>query len=153
MIGRANKNPILDTQEYIVEFEDDKEAALAANTIAQSMYAQCDPDGNQDVMFDSIVEFRRSTTVLCYTNQLVRKDGQHFIQRSTAGWQLYVQWKDGSTSWEKLSDPKELHPIECAKYAVAQTLQAKPAFNWRVSYVLKKQEHLISLVKRGMLVT
>ena len=38
-IGCANKNPILDTRGYIVEFEDGEQAELAANTIAQSMYA------------------------------------------------------------------------------------------------------------------
>ena len=34
VIGRANENPILDTQGYIVEFEDGDQAELAANTIA-----------------------------------------------------------------------------------------------------------------------
>ena len=43
VIGRANENPILDTRGYIVEFEDGEQAELAANTIAQSMYDQCDP--------------------------------------------------------------------------------------------------------------
>ena len=42
----ANENPILDTRGYVVEFEDGEQAELAANTIYQSMYAQCDPDGN-----------------------------------------------------------------------------------------------------------
>jgi len=46
-MGNANPNPILDTRQYIVEFEDGTEAELAANAIAQSMYAQCDKDGNQ----------------------------------------------------------------------------------------------------------
>ena len=40
-MGRANDNPILDTREYVVEFDDGTEAELAANAIAQNMYAQC----------------------------------------------------------------------------------------------------------------
>ena len=55
-MGRANGNPILDTREYIVEFEDGTEAELSANAIAQNMYAQYDPGGNCYVMFDSIVD-------------------------------------------------------------------------------------------------
>ena len=99
VIGRANKNSILDTREYVVKFEDGEEAALATNTIAQCMYAQCDPDGNQYVMFDSIVDFRRSTTALCYADQrVVNKDDHNFMRRLTAGWQLCIQLKDGSTS-------------------------------------------------------
>ena len=46
-IGRADANPILDTRAYIVEFNDGDEAELNANLIAEAMYAQCDPDGNQ----------------------------------------------------------------------------------------------------------
>ena len=92
VIGRANKNPILDTRGYIVEFEDGEQAELAANTIAQSMYAQCDPDGNQYVMVDLIVDFRRSTTLLCYADQKVLKvDGRSFMRRTTAGWYLCIQ--------------------------------------------------------------
>ena len=68
VIGRANKNPILDTRGYIVEFEDGDQAELAASTIAQSMYYQCDPDRNQYGMFNLIVDFRRSTTALCYSD-------------------------------------------------------------------------------------
>ncbi|KAL7526268.1 LOW QUALITY PROTEIN: hypothetical protein ACHAXR_003858, partial [Thalassiosira sp. AJA248-18] len=37
-IGRANSNPILDSREYFVEFENGEVAELAANVIAQSMY-------------------------------------------------------------------------------------------------------------------
>jgi hypothetical protein len=46
-IGRADAKPILDTREYILEFKDGDEAKLNANLIAEAMYAQCDPDGNQ----------------------------------------------------------------------------------------------------------
>ena len=61
VIGRAHDNPILDTRKYIVAFEDGEEAELSANATAQSMYAQCDPEGNQYVSFGSIVDYRRST--------------------------------------------------------------------------------------------
>ena len=54
IIGRANDNPILDTIGYVVEFEDGEKAEHASNTIAQSIYSQCDTDGNQYVMFASI---------------------------------------------------------------------------------------------------
>ena len=43
VIGRAHDNPILDTRRYVVAFKNGEEAELSANAIAQSMYAQCDP--------------------------------------------------------------------------------------------------------------
>ena len=64
-IVHANENPIIDTRENVVEFEDGEQEELASNTIAQSIYAQCDPERNQYVMFDLIVDFTRSTTALC----------------------------------------------------------------------------------------
>ena len=107
VIGCDNDNPILDTRGYVVEFEDGEQAELAANTIDQSMYAQCDPEGNQYFMFHSIVDFRRSTTALYYYDQkFLKADGRSFMRQTTAGWQLCIQWKDGSTSWDKLSDLK-----------------------------------------------
>ena len=75
-------------------------------------------------------------------------DGRSFMRRTTAGWHLYIQWKDGSTSWDKSSDLKESNPVECAEYALSQGLINEPAFNWWVGFVLKKQERIILLVRK-----
>ena len=100
VISRANEKPILDTRGYVVEFEDGEQIELATKTISHSMYAQRDPDRNQYVMFGLIVDFRSSTTALCYADHKVLKaDGRSFMRRTTAGWHLCIQWKDGSTSW------------------------------------------------------
>ena len=112
------------------------------------MYAQCDPDRNQYILFDSLIDFRHSTTALCYDDQKVTTDGRTHYRRSTAGWQLCCQWKDGSTSWYKLSDLKESHPIETAEYAVTQGLDGELVFNWRVPHVIKKRAHIMYLVKK-----
>ncbi len=45
--GLAYANPILYTHEYTFTFEDGDETVLNANLIAETMYAQCNPDGNQ----------------------------------------------------------------------------------------------------------
>ena len=49
--------------------------------------------------------------------------------------------------WERLTDMKETHPLECAEYAVSQDLADEPAFNWWVPWVLKKRQHIISKVR------
>ena len=51
-------------------------------------------------------------------------------------------------SWENLSDLKESHPIETAKYAKIIGIDHEPAFNWWVLHVLKKRDRIISLVKK-----
>jgi hypothetical protein len=57
-VGLANANPILDTREYTFTFNDGDETVLNANLIAEAVYVQCDPDGNQNVLLDSIIDHR-----------------------------------------------------------------------------------------------
>ncbi len=57
-IGLANANPILDTREYTFTFNDGDETVLNANLIAEATYAQCDPDRNQYVLLDYIIDHR-----------------------------------------------------------------------------------------------
>ena len=65
-VGRERQNPILDTHQYVVEWEDGQQTELSANIIAQSMYAQCDADGNNYLLFDSIVDHRRGTSAMSH---------------------------------------------------------------------------------------
>ena len=43
---------------------------------------------------------------------------------------------------------KESHPLQVAEFAFAAQIADEPAFNWWVSWVLKKRDRIISLVKR-----
>jgi hypothetical protein len=63
-IRRANSNPIHNTHEYTVTFDNRDVTELTANLIAESMYAQCDPTGNQYVLLDSLIDHQRLDTAL-----------------------------------------------------------------------------------------
>jgi hypothetical protein len=78
----------------------------------------------------------------------VRAYGKTYLKRSTVGWQLCCQWKDGSTSCENLADLKESHPIETAKYAKILGINHEPAFNWWVPHVLRKRSRIFSYVRK-----
>ena len=54
-IGTANDNPILDTRIYEVEYLDGFTTSMAANSIAENMFAQVDKEVNFHVLFDEIV--------------------------------------------------------------------------------------------------
>ena len=147
-MGNANANPILDSREYAVHFEDREVTELTANVIDESMYAQWDPGGNQYVLFYCFVDFWKEDITLTTANQKIVVQGRVSLCRSIVGWQLCCQWKDGSTSWEKLSDLKESHPLQTTEYAITQGIDHEPAFNWWILHVLKKREQIISLVKK-----
>ena len=105
--GRANNNPILGTRTYLLQFDDGKVTELTANVIAALMYAQCDPDGNMYVMLDYLTGHCKSSKDISMEDQKATDSrGCNVMRRSTAGWQIFCQCKDGSTSWEKLCDLK-----------------------------------------------
>jgi hypothetical protein len=96
--GCCNSNPILDTRQYEVEFIMDLE-------------------GQQYVVFKGIVDHQyfdhpRDTTY-------VDEAGNHLPTASTLGWELCVQWADGTSIWLPLADLRESNPMEGAEYAVS----------------------------------
>jgi hypothetical protein len=44
--------------------------------------------------------------------------GGHTRREITKGWEILVQWKDGSSSWEALKDIEECYPVQLAEYAI-----------------------------------
>jgi hypothetical protein len=88
-IGHANNNPILDTRSYIVDFDDGDQNKLIANMIAESLYLQCDPDSNQYVLLEEIVDHQRLPAAVKLSDQkIVRANGKTYLKHSTVGWQL-----------------------------------------------------------------
>ena len=138
----------MDSRVYCVEFDDSDVCKLTANVIAESMYATCDADGNEYILFYSFVPYKSNLKAVTKDNQQIVHNGRNSLRRSTVGWHLYVQWKDGSTSWQSLKDLKEIYPVAVAQYAVAQEIDDDPAFNWWVHHELHKREHIITLVKK-----
>jgi hypothetical protein len=146
--GTANPNPILDTRTYEVEFPDGEVHEYAANTIAENMWAQCDSEGRQHMLLGAIVGYQSDGHAVRFADRFVTVKGKRHLRKSTKGWHLCVEWKDGSTSWERLADLKESHPIEVAEYAVAQGIDHEVAFCWWVPYTLRKRNRIIAAVNK-----
>ena len=143
LIGKSNANPILDTSLYEVEFEDGRVGTYAANIIAENIYEQVDDEGFTYTLFDAIVDHLKGDDAVPADEGFTEFRGRKYPKRTTRGWKLCVQWKDGSTSWVALKDLKESHPIQVAEYAVINNLVHEPAFHWWVSHTLKKRERII----------
>jgi len=78
---------------------------------------------------------------------VVSHNGNKTLRQTTQGWQLSVQWKDGTSDWIALKDLKVSNPIELAKYAVGNQLVEEPAFRWWVKDALRTRNRIISKVK------
>ena len=146
--GVANTNPILDTRTYDVEFPDGEITEYLANVIAENMFAKCDMEGNQFVLMSAFVDHKKDGHAVEIADGFVQRGSNRHRRVTTKGWQLCVEWKDGSTTWERLADLKESYPIEVAEYAVARGLSQEPAFAWWVTSVLAKRNRIIVAVNQ-----
>ena len=78
---------------------------------------------------------------------MTAKNGIRQRRETTAGWEMLVQWKNGSTTWFSLKDMKKSYPVQVAEYCVHSWISAEPEFAWWVPYVLKKRNRIIAKVK------
>ena len=62
------------------------------------------------------------------------------IKMTTSGWQLCIQWKDGSTNWVVLKDIKKSYPVGLAYYVKRMKIDDGPLFALWVTYVQKKRK-------------
>ena len=147
-IGVANNNPILDTRAYEVEWHDGHREQMFANTIAENLFAQVDDEGNRHVLFKDFIAHRYSDKAMTEVEAIITTcDGRRQFKPTTKGWEMCIEWKDGSTNWIPLKDAKDSYPVQLAEYAIAHNLQDRPVFAWWVPFVMKKRNHIISKVK------
>ena len=147
-IGIRNTNPILDTREYEVELPDGSITEYAANVIAENLYSQVDSEGRQYVYLSEIIDHEKDATAITKDQGFYRTyNGNEVRRKTTKGWKLCVEWKDGTTTWVPLSELKASNPVEVAEYAVANQLVEEPAFAWWVKEVLRRCNRIISKVK------
>jgi hypothetical protein len=147
-IGTSSDNPLLDSRMYEVEYIDKNVEPLTANVIAENLIAQVDEEGHRQMMLDKIINHRSTRDAIPKEwGTCVNSYGVQRPKLTTQGWELLIQWKDGSTDWVALKEFKESYPMELAHYAKDYGIHEEPAFAWWVPYVLKKQERILQKVK------
>ena len=97
-IGEANSNPLLDTRRYVVEFPDGEVTEYTANLISESMIAQCDAAGYDIKLMEAIVDHKKDGNAVSDADRYFYNRGRRYPKKTTAGWKLCVQWKNGHTS-------------------------------------------------------
>ena len=143
-IGSANENPILDTRMYEIEYLDGERTSLAANNIAENLFAQIDDEGNRQVLMDEIIGHRSNEQQEAF---ITTNTGTKRRKETTKGWELLVRWKDSGTDWIALKDIKESYPVQVAEYAVSSRILEESAFAWWSPSALKKRNRIIAKTK------
>jgi hypothetical protein len=147
-MGRANTNLMLDKRTYEIEFPDGRSDEYTANMIAENMYAQCDIEGRKYNIMEGIIDHRTDGHAVAHADMYIKHGRNKKVRKTTKGWHLCVEWKYGTTSWERLVDLKESNPVEVAEYAATKSLLDTPAFIWWAPYVLQKLTRNIAAVTK-----
>ena len=147
-VGKRHSNPILDTRMYEVEFLDGSTDVMTTNLMAENLYSQVDKEGEIYMVMKEILDHWKTAAAIKPDDGFVTsKNGQRRRRMTTAGWELEVGYRDGSTAWVPLKDLKVMNPVEVAEYAVANKIDDQPAFAWWVHHVFKKRDQIIKKVK------
>ena len=111
-IGQRNNNPLLDTRIYDLQFPDGKIEQHTANTIAECIYSDIDDEGHTYTMMNELTNHKKDDTALKADEaSYFDRSGKLHNKPTTKGWQIEVDWKDGTSSWCTLSDIKESYPV------------------------------------------
>ena len=147
-IGKRHANPLLDTRLYEVEFPDGTMKAVSANLIAENLLSQVDDEGRSYSILREIVDHRTNGQALSKDDGFTTdRKGKRHPRITTQGWELQVEWRDGSATWVPLKELKQSNPVEVAEYAVANKIAEEPAFAWWVRDALRKRDRIIKKVK------
>jgi hypothetical protein len=127
-VGTFNANPLLNTRVYLVEFEDGHVADYGANIIAEAIYIQVNDDGLNESIFTYIVGRKKNDSVA------LSEDNFHALEsgsnpshaRTTKGWDICVQWLDGTMSWHPMCEINSSFPNALAEYVYSHNLQDEP---------------------------
>ena len=105
-------------------------------------------EGNTYFIIKDIVGHKSTCTTLVGDEWfIISKNGQKKLRKTTQGWNLCIEWKDGSTTWEPLKELKESNPIEVSEYAIANKIDHEPAFAWWGQNTLHKSNRIIKAAK------
>ena len=136
------------TSKYKVEFPDGHTEELQYNFIAENMMSQIDSEGHHYQLLAEISDHYSDATAISKSNGCIQSKNDNAVpKKTTRGWQIEVEWKDGSISWVPMRDMKISYPVELAEYAIANNIDEEPAFKWWVKDTLRKRDRIISKVK------
>ena len=85
-IGRENVNPILDSRWYEVDFDNGDVTEITANIIVERMYAQCGKKGNDMLLLNSFIDYRKSEWAMSLQYQQITVNGRSHRGRDTRNW-------------------------------------------------------------------
>lgn len=147
-IGAYNENPTLNSQQYIVRYDDGTTDRYFANAIAENIWAQVDDEGRETFVLKEITDHRFNNKALSSDDAYeIKGNGDKKMKPTTAGAEVEIEWNDGTTDWLSMKEVKASYPVQLAEYAVANKIADMPTYRWWVPQTLKLRNRIINKAK------
>jgi len=143
LVGCRNCIPTMDSHIYEVKFLDGIWQHIAYNILAEHLLSGVDSEGNQFQIFKEIIDHWKDKHAIEIADQYYKKNGCHYKKKMMTGWELEVEWKDGTSPWLPLKTLKETNLVQVADYACSNKIDMEPAFDWWVTTVLQRRNWII----------
>ena len=131
---------------YEVSFPNIRTEDLTTNVVSDIMLYQVDSEGHHYQVLKDISYHSAYGSALKRSDVFIRNCSRNLqAKRTTRGWKLEVDWKDGTLICIPLKYPKASNHVELDKYEVANNIEYEPAFKWWVkdSNGLKGQSKIL----------
>jgi hypothetical protein len=109
------------------------------------MYAQCDIEGRQFNLTEGIIYHKNDGHAVAPADMYITHGSNKKVRKTTKGWHLCIEGKDGTTSWERLADLKESNPVEVDEYAAAERLLNSPVLSGGPNMCFESAPRLLPL--------
>ena len=115
--------PTTDTSLYKVEYIYRTIETLAANIITENILLQVEKEGHRKLLMNVIIDNQTHKDDIKEDDTFYTKmDGTIHCRHTIKGWEICVQWKDGSSNWIALKDLNNSYSLEVADYAVTNII-------------------------------
>ena len=97
-ISIENSNPLLDTQDWLCQWDDWNHDSKYHR---KKLLAQIDIGGHKQMLLDKIIDHSTNLSVgITKENRFTTSSsGIKILKKTTARWEISIQWKDGSSDW------------------------------------------------------
>ena len=112
------------------------------------MMSQVDAEGHSYSILSAIIDHCSDGNALSKDDAYIStKTGKPKLRQTNRGWDLQVEWKDGTTSWIPLEDLKESNPVQFSEYTITNKISEEPAFAWWVRHLIRRRDRILKKVK------
>ena len=108
---------------YEVSFPNGQTEDLTEKVITDNMLFQVDSEEHHYSLLKYISDHYTDGSALNMSNGFIRSRIRNIqAKKSTRGWKLEVDWKDGTLRWILLKDLKTSNPVKLSEYAVSNNI-------------------------------